>query len=250
MTPTPCLHSETLSVRPRVVARYLFFVVAVFAGLNLLHFFLVHALHLDSRVERRLFHQVSLNDEHNISTFFSALLLLAAASLLALVGRLTADRRHWWGLAAVFLFLAVDEAAELHDQLSTFITQLSHERLAYAAGGYLHNSWVIPYTFALCVLSAFYVPFLWHLPARTRALFVAAGCLFVSGALGLEALEGHCEILYGYNNLYFNLLTTAEEVMEMSGVTLFIYALLCYLDRQHGALRWGIVQEDGKGVAA
>jgi hypothetical protein len=215
------------------------------ALLNCLHVFAVHGLGVNSPVERRLFRQVSLNDEQNISTFYAALLLLAAGALLAIVAKQTESEkksRYWAGLSAVFLLLAFDEAATLHEEVTYLINKLSNRGLVNTGGGYLQYSWVIPYTVGLAVLSAYYARFIWQLPSKTRNQFVAAGCVFVTGAVGLETLEGHYDLIYGMQNLYTALLCIVEEVMEMGGVVLFIYALLSYMAQQHGSARWRVAR--------
>lgn len=61
-----------------------------------------------------------LNGEANIPAWFSAMGLLTASLLLALIAsatRTTAGRyvRHWWGLALVFAYVSLDEAASIHE---------------------------------------------------------------------------------------------------------------------------------------
>lgn len=61
-----------------------------------------------------------------------------------------------------------------------------------------------------------------------------AGALFLSGAVGFEMLEGkHVaqEGLAGKDDLYYMLLVTCEETLEMIGVIVFIYALTTYYVR-------------------
>ncbi len=50
----------------------------------------------------------------------------------------------------------------------------------------------------------------------------------VFGALGLEMLEAYHEF-YNGKDLTVHLYETLEEMMEMTGVILFIYSLLDYL---------------------
>lgn len=94
--------------------------------------------------------------------------------------------------------------------------------------GYLRDAWVIPYgIFAVLVLAA-YARFLLHLPPRSRWLMLAAGACYVVSSIGLEMVDAE------YDNLFENVdpidvaLYTVEELLEMSGIILFIYALLSY----------------------
>jgi hypothetical protein len=51
----------------------------------------------------------------------------------------------------------------------------------------------------------------------------------VGGALGMELVGGKYVSLYGAQNLGFAMITTVEEVGEMLGIVIFIYALMSYI---------------------
>jgi hypothetical protein len=74
-----------------------------------------------------------------------------------------------------------------------------------------------------------YLSFLARLPARTRRLLLTAGAVYVGGALGVESISGWQAAAHGEHNLGYHLIVTLEELCEMMGVVLFIYALLDYL---------------------
>jgi hypothetical protein len=59
-----------------------------------------------------------------------------------------------------------------------------------------------------------------------------AGALFVGGALGVEAVSGKHASLHGEQNLTYHLIITIEELLEMAGLVVFVYALLDYIGRQ------------------
>jgi hypothetical protein len=81
-----------------------------------------------------------------------------------------------------------------------------------------------------------YYRFLMLLPRRTRSLFIAAGTIFVGGALGVEAVSGMQASLHGQQNLTYHAIITAEELFEMAGIVVFVYALLDYIGRQFGTV--------------
>lgn len=107
---------------------------------------------------------------------------------------------HWWGLAGVFLYLSVDEA--------------------------ISN-----------------VSFFLRLPRHIQNLFLVALGLFFGGAIGLEVLND----LYVYLNGGVRALSVVENVIrtlvfphieefaEMSGLIVFIYALLIHARESFGA---------------
>jgi hypothetical protein len=172
-----------------------------------------------------------LNDENNVPTFFSTFLHVACATLFAIIGGqstvVARDAPYWRWLSIIFLFLAVDEDASLHELLTEPLKAQLH------LSGPLFFAWVLPYGFAVIVLGFLYLKFVLRQPERTRRLIIAAGCVFLAGALGFELIGGwylsrHDEI----ENLRYLLLVAAEEFLEMSGLVLLIYALLDFLSNQ------------------
>lgn len=96
-------------------------------------------------------------------------------------------------------------------------------------GGLLYFAWVIPGAIFVGACLLVYVKFLSDLPAKTRGMFLIAGTLYVGGAMGMELLGGYHTELYGLENMPYVLITTFEELLEMLGIAVFIYALLSYI---------------------
>lgn len=171
-----------------------------------------------------------VDQEGNIPSFFSALMLLFTALLLGIIAvfkkRTQASYASQWAILAFgFLFLAVDEATSIHELLMRPTSEL----LGDHASGIFYFSWVIPgITFTLLFALTF-VKFLLHLPLRTRGLFLVAAILFVGGAMGIELIGGRYAELHGMQNLTYNMIATLEETLEMAGVIVFIFALLEYI---------------------
>jgi hypothetical protein len=67
------------------------------------------------------------------------------------------------------------------------------------------------------------------LPSKVRNLFIVAGCVYVSGALGCELIEGFYKKNYPGDNSIMGLYVVIEEIFEMIGITIFVYALLDYV---------------------
>jgi hypothetical protein len=173
-------------------------------------------------VAYRLF---STDDEGNVPTWFSALLLAAVALIsigIAVVLRARGGplRGYWIGLAAVFTFLSIDELAVVHEELIWQLEELAE------AGGYLTFPWVVVAAPLVAVFVLVYARFLWRLPRHIALLLVASGVLYVGGALVLEVVGAP---LVGYN-LPYVLLTSGEELLEMFGAALCIYAVGRYAD--------------------
>lgn len=166
--------------------------------------------------------------ENNLPTFFSTFILMLAAALLGLVGaskRRVGDAfaRHWQVMALVFLGLAIDEAASLHELL------IRPLRSSLQLTGLLWFGWVIAGAVFVLAFVVGYLRFLAHLPARARWLFVVAGAMYAMGALGLEMVGGWVFLARDIRD--YMLVMTLEESLEMAGILLFNYALVDYLAR-------------------
>jgi hypothetical protein len=103
-----------------------------------------------------------------------------------------------------------------------------------------YYAWVILGGVILLILSFFYFRFVLALPAKTRRLFIVAGSVYVSAAIGVEMMEGAWISLSGTADLIFRVLTNIEEVGEMIGIALFLYALLTYIDEHMTEVRMQI----------
>ncbi len=176
-----------------------------------------------------------LDEEANLPTLFAVLTVLLAAAITASIARFetveSSRRPYWSGLAIIFLVMAVDEAASLHEIVGNLIDT------RFVSSGYFFYSWIIPYFVLLVVLFVLYLRFFLHLPLKLRVMMIAAGLIFALGALGLESLAAHHDELYGQDDPTYIAMATLEEVFEMIGMTMFIYALLSYVELEHGRLR-------------
>lgn len=177
----------------------------------------------------------NLDAEASLPTWFEALFLFSCALLLAWIGmgQRSAGKpyvRHWLGLALIFALMSLDEIMQFHE------LTIRPLRALLGTGGFLYFAWIVPAAVFVLLLAVLYFKFLLHLPAKTAGLFVAAAVSYVGGTLAVEAIGGRYEELHGMNNIVMALLTTLEEMLEMVGVGIFIYALLAYIS-EHATLR-------------
>ena len=84
----------------------------------------------------------------------------------------------------------------------------------------------------LVILALFYWRFWRALPTRSRWLIFLAGALYVGGAFGLEMVGGKLAEVYGTPSLIYHVVCSVEELAEMVGLTVFIYALIEHIRTQ------------------
>lgn len=193
----------------------------------------------------------NLNREANIPTWYSSLSLLVCALLLGLIGTLTRKGKqrfawHWLILSLIFIYLSLDEAASLHEQV------IDPLRALVPLSGIFRFAWIIPAGFLILILILFYLRFFWSLPVRTRIYFLVAALFYIGGAMGVEMIQGWLASQYpGFSTLQlgglehswhaqllrdsefaYEFTAVIEESMEMIGVLIFIGALLGYIRRQ------------------
>jgi hypothetical protein len=180
-----------------------------------------------------------LDAEQNNPTYFSVLLMLFAALLLAVIAVLNGKQRiphvsKWAILSFGFLLMAYDEAFQIHEMLiSPVRTLIGNSNL-----GIFYFAWVIPGIALVLVLGLSFVSFLLHLPATTRFRFLMAGTLYIGGAIGVELIGGRHAELYGHENWTYTMIVTVEESLEMAGLIVFIWALLNYCADNYKEVRF------------
>lgn len=244
---THCVRMIVYLLDARRCARVLF---TIAGGLVLLGVLLMASWHLGGPRNRYVLSVTKLFDlsaDTSIPTWFSAAILFVAALLLAVIGHVKRTRRerfagHWLGLALGFGLMSVDEVAAVHEQLG----RLFVEPTLGPTSGMFHYAWTIVGLVIVAVVLVLYLSFLRHLPPRARWLMVASGGLFVGGALGVEMMNGWYSEGHGAWNLVYALGTAVEEGMEMSGVCLFVYTLMRYLEQYVGVVHLRV----GVGAAA
>src|SRR5262245_16603678 len=176
-------------------------------------------------------HEFNVSHEGNIPTWYASFSLLGCAALLGLIGldeRRSRRRhvRHWFGLSVLLLSVAIDEGSGLHELMNDPLRAAFHTH-----GVLFYPAAAVGAVFA-AVLAAIYARFLLSLPPRTRWLFAASAAVYLGGGLGVESISAWHAERFGQQNLTYALITTVEELGEMLGVVIFVYALLSYMSEQ------------------
>ncbi|TDC57122.1 hypothetical protein E1281_06120 [Actinomadura sp. KC345] len=170
---------------------------------------------------RRLF---NIGSEGNLATWWNSTLLLSVAGMAVLAALLTGPgarpgRLSWLSLAAAAAWLSIDETVQVHERLAGLGKQWAN-----GVGMSLPTfAWVLPgAVMALCGVVA---AVLWArgLPRDQRVGLLSALAVYISGALGVEAVNGWMN-RQGADAVYA-LGTSLEEGMEMGACLLAVAVL-------------------------
>lgn len=213
---------------------------------------------------RNLFGLVTLLDvrkEESLHTWYSEMLLLFAAGLLAVVWLLKRREgsryvRHWAGLSALLIFLSVDEGASVHEKLGN-LGRFMLGTAGISPTGFLAYAWIVPAFFLVLLVAVLYAGFFFHLQNRERILFATSVVLFVGASIFLEALSAFYVSYHGGQQGMTLLqifgvigITTAEETTEVVAVIVLIYALLTYLRLRIEGLTLGFKESPSRSSRA
>jgi hypothetical protein len=174
---------------------------------------------------------VDVNAEGNLPTWYSVVLMAAAAAAVWAVARERrslgrADAVAWYGLAAVVALMSLDEMVSLHEAAG----HLLDERTDVPVVG--KYAWIVPGSAATVAAAWVLLRAVRSLPAVTRQRLIGAATVFIGAALGIEVLEALL-LNDGHNYLGdgMHVLTGTQECLEMLGVVLFLRAMLGELRR-------------------
>ena len=178
---------------------------------------------------------LNMDRELNLPTLFSTLILFTNARLLMRLSNASPQQSadEWTLLSRIFVFLAVDEALQIHEIL-IFPSLRHHIHPAFA------STWVIPYGLIVLGLLWRFRHFLTTLSAKTSNSFLCAGGVYISGAIGME-MVGSFAVRSGLirlHSFWYGSITGIEESLEMSGLILFLHALMRELVKQSGKQTW------------
>ncbi|HEY9857843.1 MAG TPA: hypothetical protein V6D05_19005 [Stenomitos sp.] len=183
-----------------------------------------------------------LDAEANVPTWFSSLLLMLCSVPLAVIGQAKREERapharFWSVLAVLFLYLSLDELAQLHDKLNLHLQSVFHP------SGYLAFPWVLPAAIAVTGVAIASVPWLRTLPDWVRARFLLSAVLYVGGALGVETISAGYASVHGMESWGYTLLSHLEELLEMSGAAFFLTTLVRYAGAMQVEVRLEVAAE-------
>lgn len=221
-------------ISPEKILKFMLMAIAILAGLSILGrvylYYLSDMAFLKPvfRIGRFLASFVYLDNEGNFASFYAVVLLLITAAITGIIAYIKISDKnkfslHWSLLSLTFLYLSFDDFYDLHGKVCAPLRKM------FAFNDFLYYAWVIPALVLVIAFALFYLKFLFHLPGKTRYLVAAAGFLYVGGAAGMEMIASHYIQLHGLHNFTYSMLVAIEESMELTGITLMIYAMLSYI---------------------
>ena len=215
-----------ITLRPSSILK----ILLSFIGILLIGHLITVALRLtaEHQIIRGLGILLDFDSEANIPTVYSTFQLLCCSGLLFFIFMNETYGPKWFQsvwllLSIVFLFLACDEIVGIHERLTPIV------RERYSASGLLYFGWMVPYGIGITILGFTLIPFLLRLPGKISLRFLLAGLIFISGAMGFNALGGREVEENGFSTVWYAVFYTFEELFEMIGIAIFIYALLTYI---------------------
>ena len=215
-----------VKLTPRRVAALLAFFAVGIVAVHVTTLVFMYGYHRDNVLGLTALFDV--DGERNVPSFFSFTIIMFAVGLLAFIAAhqprgAKPHRAYWAGLALVFTYLALDEGFELHERVARYAGTWVHAR---DLSVYL---WLVPYAIGCLAFLIIYARFLKQLPREDKLNILLAGIVYVAGAAGAEMIGAlyvhafHTEHAIGYD-----IDSAIEESLEMTGMILFVYALLRY----------------------
>ena len=228
-----------LLINPARIIRAMLYIIAVLTAMHVTQ--LVIYFQIDNPAIFDFIKIIDFDYETNIPSFYSSAAILFCAGLLWLIAahkrqQHTDYQHHWLGLAIIFTFLGIDEAIAIHEDIGDLI----EDQQWFDAEGFLYFSWVVPYGLLMILFAVSYLKFILMLPRKTMLLFICAGTIFISGALGIEIFGAREADLHGTETILYSILYTVEELCEMLGIVIFCHALMHYIETQEGHIHFHI----------
>ncbi|MGC1489317.1 MAG: hypothetical protein WA784_16165 [Albidovulum sp.] len=185
-----------------------------------------------------------LNQEMNVPTWFSVTQLGAVTATLWCISCAAKARGQrplpWNGLVVLFLYLSIDEMTDIHGLWGS--AYLGQPIAAPVVNGF---AWLVPAGVVVAVVVAIYLRWVLSLPSVTRNLFILAGAVFVTGGLGFELVGKEVADATFFNPAYI-LASTLEEMLEMLGVAIMLYAAINHLQMMGVTLAFTKTPAKGK----
>jgi hypothetical protein len=208
----------------------------VFLTLICLELLLVVVYGIDAWVQgarKQLHSLIDLDGEGNLPAWFSSFqLALIAIGFWTLAARFRATRRPSRRFirmcGGLFLLLAIDETALLHERITKSLGSRYVDWVPAYLGAHVAETILCTLILVACLAAAYpHLRGLWSM-SPVASLLTAAGCVvYVTGAAVLETV-GYKMLNAGVSPGLYRAEVAAEEFFEMAGASLILYAVLLF----------------------
>lgn len=172
----------------------------------------------------------NLDAEASIPAWFSSIQLFVTGSMLFVASRNNQRKQHvsssfLTGASLFFIFLSADESAAIHEKLTDIAKNLELFWLLFKGG---HGAWITLYitvAVAAVLLTARHFRFLWRYFRREIQVAIGGTIAFVMGGAGFEVIS-YQFLRSGFTPNLYKVEVACEEFLEMSGVSIILYAVL------------------------
>lgn len=166
-----------------------------------------------------------LDSEANFPTLYSTALLSASAFLFYVLSKQeeTVEKKaskKFKLMSAVMAFIALDEISSIHELLTEPLLLIGD------FDGVFFHAWVIAAIPLLIILFFYLFRFLLSQPKEFRNGLISAAFIYISGALGMEMLEGYFASIQGRMTILSAVFANIEESFEIFGLIVLINTLL------------------------
>ena len=231
---------KALNPVSKKIFKSLLIALAIVVGLHLLLQVLnILVFHQNNIAIFELSNRFDLDDEESVPTWFSSF-LLAFTSLAGFVAawfetKNRSRRALLITIATVAGIFSIDEVATVHE----YVLVLLHSNVfGNTESTLLQNGWILVAPFVLIIGIALAWWIFKSLPKRTFILLALAGFIFLAGSMGVEVVTN--AMSFG-PFMSEGILVAWEEGFELLGTSLAIFALVDYIEGNHG-------KEIGKAV--
>ena len=119
--------------------------------------------------------------------------------------------------------MSIDESVSFHEAFITILSGLG------AISGIFYFAWVVPGTIFVAVFGLIYLRFLCRIPTDLARGLVVSGIVFLTGALGLEMIDGWIAANYGEDTAIYIIGYCLEDIFEIIGVLMFVNVTSAHL---------------------
>lgn len=187
-----------------------------------------------------LSNRFDMNDESSVPQWFTlaGFLAIALGAFMAAFLAKRADVRRLWGaIAVIALLLSVDDVATLHE----YVLQTLHNSLFLdTAPTFIRNAWFVLMPVVLLISGWLFVQAVRLLPRRTMLSLAIGSIIFLVGAVLFDSVAN---TLPPRSFAEQGIAAGIEGWLQLIGLSVLIYAICDYLEKQHGKTITGVLKQ-------